>query len=80
MTRYSKTPLTLNADTVLYISTPEISIRSGAMSSRLAQMMVIDALFTATAHMDYDAIADNLERSHRITSTHRIDGDDAYPL
>ena len=48
------------------------------MSSRLAQMMVIDALFTATAHMDYDAIADNLERSHRITHTHRVDENDMY--
>lgn len=78
LTRYSKTPLTHSSDIVLYISTPEISIRSGAMSSRLAQMMVIDALFTATAHMDYDAIADNLERSHRITHTHRVDENDMY--
>lgn len=74
LTRYSKTPLTLDADTVLYISTPEISMRSGAMSSRLAQLMVIDALFTATAHMDYDAIASTLEKSVRSTNSHRIDG------
>jgi len=79
LTRYSKTPLTQNADSVLYISTPEISIRSGAMSSRLAQMMVVDALFTATAHMNYDAIAENLERSHRVTHTHRIDTEDPFP-
>ena len=78
LTRYSKTPLALNADTVLYVSAPEISKRSGAMSSRLAQLMAVDALFTATAHMDYDSIAVNLERSHESTSTHRIDGDEAY--
>ena len=80
LTRYSKTPLTLNADTILYISTPEISIRSGAMSSRLAQLMVIDALFTATAHMDYNSIAANLEKSHRSTHSHRIDEKDMYSL
>jgi DNA-binding MurR/RpiR family transcriptional regulator len=80
LTRYSKTPLTLNGDTVLYISTPEISIRSGAMSSRLAQLMVIDALFTATAHMDYDAVASNLEKSFRSTHSHRIDGDEINSL
>lgn len=78
LTKYSKTPLALNADTVLYISAPEISKRSGAMSSRLAQLMVIDALFTATAHMDYDSIAANLEKSHESTSTHRISSDEAY--
>lgn len=78
LTRYSKTPLVLNSDTVLYISAPEISIRSGAMSSRLAQLMVIDALFTAVAHMDYDTIAVNLEKSHESTSSHRISSDGTY--
>ncbi|MBR4289785.1 MAG: MurR/RpiR family transcriptional regulator [Oscillospiraceae bacterium] len=78
LTKYSKTPLALNADTTLYISAPEISKRSGAMSSRLAQLMVIDALFTATAHMDYDTIAVSLERSRESTNSHRIDTDEAY--
>ena len=74
LTKYSKTPLALNADTVLYISSPEITMRSGATSSRLAQLMVIDALFTAVAHMDYDAIAVNLEKSHESIRSHRISG------
>jgi len=74
LTKYSKTPLAMNADTVLYISTPEITMRSGAMSSRLAQLMVIDALFTAVAHMDYDAIAVNLEKSHESIRSHRVSG------
>ena len=74
LTKYSKTPLAMNADTVLYISAPEITMRSGAMSSRLAQLMVIDALFTAVAHMDYDAIAVNLEKSHESIRTHRVSG------
>ena len=74
LTKYSKTPLALNADTVLYISSPEITMRSGATSSRLAQLMVIDALFTAVAHMDYDAIAVNLEKSHESILSHRVSG------
>ena len=80
LTRYSKTPLTANADIILYISTPEISIRSGAMSSRLAQLMVVDALFTATAHMDYDSVSKNLEKSHKSIHNHRIDGEESYSL
>lgn len=72
LTKYSKTPLALNADTVLYISSPEITMRSGAMSSRLAQLMVIDALFTAVAHMDYDSIAGILEKSHESIRSHRV--------
>ena len=74
LTKYSKTPLALNADTVLYISSQEITMRSGAMSSRLAQLMVIDALFTAVAHMDYDSIAGNLEKSHDTIQSHRVSG------
>lgn len=74
LTKYSKTPLAMNADMVLYISSPEITMRSGAMSSRLAQLMVIDALFTAVAHMDYDSIAVNLEKSHETIQSHRVSG------
>jgi DNA-binding MurR/RpiR family transcriptional regulator len=74
LTKYSKTPLASNADTVLYIASPEISMRSGAMSSRLAQLMVIDALFTAVAHMDYETIAVSLEKSHESIQSHRVSG------
>jgi len=72
LTKYSKTPLAMNADIVLYVSAPEITMRSGATSSRLAQLMVIDMLFTAVAHMDYDTIAVILEKSHENTQPHRI--------
>lgn len=74
LTKYSKTPLATNADTILYIASPEISMRSGAMSSRLAQLMVIDALFTAVAHMDYDSVAISLEKSHESIRSHRVPG------
>ncbi len=72
LTKYSKTPLAMNADTVLYVSAPEITTRSGAMSSRLAQLMIIDALFTAVAHMDYDTAAVPLEKSHESILSHRV--------
>ncbi|MBQ3504633.1 MAG: MurR/RpiR family transcriptional regulator [Oscillospiraceae bacterium] len=74
LTKYSKTPLAMHADTVLYISSPEITMRSGAMSSRLAQLMVIDALFTAVAHMDYESVAVSLEKSHETIQSHRVSG------
>ena len=80
LTKYSKTPLAMNADINLYISAPEITMRSGAMSSRLAQLMVIDALFTAVAHLDYDTIAVNLEKSHESTNPPRIRRDGGYHI
>lgn len=80
LTKYGKTLLALNADTVLYLSAPEISMRSAAMSSRLAQLMVIDALFTAVAHKDYDSISVNLEKSQDKTAAHRVNGGDSYRI
>lgn len=70
LTKYSKNPLSQNADIVLYISCPEISVRSGAMSSRLAQLMAVDALYSTVAHLDYDQISPHLERS--LESTQRL--------
>ena len=80
LTKYGKTLLALNADTVLYLSAPEITMRSAAMSSRLAQLMVIDALFTAVAHKDYDSISANLEKSQDKTAAHRVTGSDNYRI
>ena len=80
LTKYGKTLLATNADTVLYLSAPEISMRSAAMSSRLAQLMVVDALFTAVAHLDYDSISINLEKSQDSTAPHRVDSNDSYHI
>lgn len=34
----------------------------------MAQLMVIDALFTAVAHKDYDSVSVNLEKSQDKTA------------
>lgn len=80
LTKYGKTLLASNADTVLYLSAPEISMRSAAMSSRLAQLMVVDTLFTAVAHKDYDSISINLEKSQDSTAPHRVGSSDSFRL
>ena len=46
-TTFGKNPLAMNSDIQLYISTSETTPRSGAMSSRIAQLMTVDVLFTA---------------------------------
>ncbi len=63
LTKFDKSPLAQFADTVLYLSSPEILPRSGAMSSRIAQMMAVDVLFSAVANLDYENAAKKLERS-----------------
>lgn len=74
LTKFDKSPLARHADIVLYLSSPETLPRSGAMSSRIAQMMAVDVLFTAVAHFDYDNAAAKLERSRESCRPHRLDG------
>lgn len=74
ITRFNKNPLAMNADIVLNISAPEIALRSGAMSSRIAQLLAVDILFSAVAHFDYGQIAGKLEKSLESTLPHRVEG------
>lgn len=67
ITRYNaNNPLSQLADYVLYIDSTEILIRSGATSSRIAQLCVSDILFMAVAGRDYERIEKKLELSYEI--------------
>ncbi|MFB4167299.1 MurR/RpiR family transcriptional regulator [Virgibacillus sp. JSM 102003] len=46
ITNFAKSPLTKEADISLYTVSEEIDFRSEAMSSRIAQLTIIDALYT----------------------------------
>ncbi|MBH5319764.1 MurR/RpiR family transcriptional regulator [Paenibacillus sp. GSMTC-2017] len=71
ITKYSKSELSDRADTLLSISTPEISIRSGAMGSRIAMLTIIDMLFAGVASADYQQVKKYLSKSHTIISNKR---------
>lgn len=73
LTNNPRSPLADVCDLVLVTAVSESTFRSGAMSSRIAQLAVLDFLFTRIAQADYDTIADNLQRSYDAVSTHRID-------
>lgn len=72
VTKYTKSPLVANADYSLYISAPEINYRSGAMSSRIAQLTVVDLLFTSLANRNYSAVEKYLEKSSEVCRNHRL--------
>ena len=63
------------ADLCLYTSSPEISHRSGAMSSRIAQMCMVDVLFTAVARRNYRKVETALENSYKSCMTHRVEAE-----
>lgn len=72
LTKFDKSPLAQGAGIVLYLSSPEVLPRSGAMSSRIAQMMAVDVLFSAVANLDYENAAEKLERSRGSCRPHRV--------
>ena len=72
ITRYNKSELARKADVVLFISTPEITMRSGAMGSRIAMLNVIDILFAGVASAEYTNVKKYLSKTHNIlNSKHR---------
>ena len=59
------------ADHNIYIAANESIFRSGAMSSRLSQLNVVDILYTAFANRDYEASLSQLSRTHIYKSNGR---------
>jgi DNA-binding MurR/RpiR family transcriptional regulator len=66
ITRYVKSELASQADVVLSISTPELTIRSGAMGSRIAMLNIIDILFAGVASADYKSVKACLSRTYNV--------------
>lgn len=54
ITNFGRSPLTEVADVVLTTAARETKFRSGALGSRIAQLMVVDCLFTAVAQATFD--------------------------
>src|SRR5690606_32307857 len=66
ITKYTKSELAEKADIVLSISTPEVTIRSGAMGSRIAMLTVIDILFAGVASAEYEHVKVHLKKTRNI--------------
>ncbi|WP_276355294.1 MurR/RpiR family transcriptional regulator [Cohnella caldifontis] len=66
LTKYNKSELADKSNIVLSISTPEITMRSGAMGSRIAMLTVIDILFAGVASAEYQKVKKYLSKTHNI--------------
>jgi len=77
ITNHDASPLADTADIVLTTAARETGFRSGALGSRIAQLMVVDCLFIGVAQVDYDASMEAIRSTyatiHRLTSR-RQDG------
>lgn len=64
VTNYDKSPIAEVSDLVLVTAAHESSFRSGAMSSRIAQLALVDCIFAGVAQRSYDQAVAALESTH----------------
>lgn len=64
ITRFVSSPVSKLADYTLYTADNESLFRSGAMSSRICQLNVIDILYTIYAYRQYEDTSAQLAKTH----------------
>ncbi len=70
ITNHSRSPLAAHADIVLTTAARETGFRSGALGSRIAQLMVVDCLFIGVAQASFDQSMTAIRRTY--AATHRL--------
>jgi DNA-binding MurR/RpiR family transcriptional regulator len=72
VTNFPWSPITEAADHVLLTAARETAFRSGAMTSRIAQLTVVDCLFVLLAQRDLPATRQALERTFAAAQAKRV--------
>ncbi|RAU97338.1 MurR/RpiR family transcriptional regulator [Paenibacillus sp. YN15] len=71
LTRYGPNTLAAAADIALFTSSLESGMHRGDMASRIAQLHIIDILFTALLSQQFDEHVPHLERSFQMVNKYR---------
>lgn len=64
ITKFGSSPLAKMADCNLCVAATEYIVRSGAMSSRISQLNMIDILYTSYINRDFENNMKRLQRTH----------------
>ena len=67
ITRFCKNPLSQKASISLYSSSSETMIRSGVMGQRIAQLTLIDILYTSVVSQSYADVRASLDETRLIS-------------
>lgn len=73
LTKYGSTTLSNLSDIQLFTSTLEAGMRRGDMASRIAQLHVIDILFSGLVSEQYTKLIPRIERSYEMVQKYRND-------
>lgn len=71
ITNFGKSPLQAFSDLMLFTMARETSFRTEAMTSRIAQLAIIDALIACLALSDYDQSVETLRKTFDVLSLKR---------
>lgn len=72
ITNFGKSPLLAYVDIVLNTLARETQFRTEAMTSRIAQLAIVDALIACLALADYDRSVQTLAKTFDVLSTKRV--------
>lgn len=72
VTNYGRSPLIAHASIVLHTMAKETRFRTEAMTSRIAQLAVIDSLVACVALLDHDHAVETLRKTFDVLSTKRF--------
>ena len=72
ITNYGKSPIQNYADVVLYTMARETRFRTEAMTSRIAQLAIVDALIAALALATYDTAVATIAKTFDVLSIKRL--------
>jgi DNA-binding MurR/RpiR family transcriptional regulator len=72
ITNFARSPIQAHADVVLFTMARETLFRTEAMTSRIAQLCVVDALIAALALADYDRATASLKHTFETLSIKRF--------
>ncbi|WP_347041829.1 MurR/RpiR family transcriptional regulator [Brachybacterium nesterenkovii] len=64
ITNHDRSPLAAMADIVLRTAARESALRSGALGSRIAQLMVVDCLFVGVAQSDFERSVSAVQKTY----------------
>jgi RpiR family carbohydrate utilization transcriptional regulator len=72
ITNYGRSPIQAYADVVLYTMARETEFRTEAMTSRIAQLSIVDTLIACLAMANYDKSVDTIRRTFEVLSVKRF--------
>lgn len=72
ITNFGKSPLLAHSDIVLNTLARETQFRTEAMTSRIAQLAIVDALIACLALADYERATETIAKTFEVLSTKRV--------